>query len=120
MNRRHRRHAIKLLLAISISLALQLSWRLAAVIAAAPSKLVVGYAAVTARIMPLWIAQEQGFFVKYGIDSEPVLIRGGTTLVTGLASGDVQIGRTAGAAVLSAVAAGHDLKMLATFSSRNS
>ncbi|HEY2986282.1 MAG TPA: ABC transporter substrate-binding protein, partial [Candidatus Binatia bacterium] len=54
------------------------------------------------------------------IDSEPVFIRGGTTLVTGLASGDVQIGRTAGAAVLSAVTAGHDLKMLATFSSRNS
>ena len=79
----------------------------------------IGYAAMTARIMPLWIAQEQGFFVKYGIDSEPVFIRGGTTLVTGLASGDVQIGRTAGAAVLSAVAAGHDLKMLATFSSRN-
>jgi NitT/TauT family transport system substrate-binding protein len=37
-----------------------------------------------------------------------------------MASGDVQIGRTAGAAVLSAVSAGHDLKMLATFSSRNS
>jgi ABC-type nitrate/sulfonate/bicarbonate transport system substrate-binding protein len=119
MNRRCRRHSIKLFLAISTSLALQLSWRLPAV-AAAPAKLVVGYAAVTARIMPLWIAQEQGFFAKYGIDSDPVLIRGGTTLVTGLASGDVQIGRTAGAAVLSAVAAGHDLKMVATFSSRNS
>ena len=120
MNRRYRQHSIKLLLAISTSLALQLSWRLSAVTAGAPSKLVIGYAAMTARIMPLWIAQEQGFFVKYGIDSEPVFIRGGTTLVTGLASGDVQIGRTAGAAVLSAVAAGHDLKMLATFSSRNS
>jgi NitT/TauT family transport system substrate-binding protein len=119
MNRRCRQHPTKLLLALAISLALQLSWRLPAAIAA-PSKLVIAYAAMTARIMPLWIAQEQGFFVKYGIDSNPVLIRGGTTLVTGLASGDVQIGRTAGAAVLSAVAAGHDLKMLATFSSRNS
>ena len=88
--------------------------------AAAPSKLVIGYAATTARLMPLWIAQDQGFFTKYGIESEPVMLRGGTTLVTGLASGDVQIGRTAGAAVLSAVGAGHDLKMLATFSSRNS
>jgi NitT/TauT family transport system substrate-binding protein len=89
-------------------------------IAAASSKLVIGYAATTARLMPLWIAQDQGFFTKYGIESEPVMLRGGTTLVTGLASGDVQIGRTAGAAVLSAVGAGHDLKMLATFSSRNS
>ena len=40
--------------------------------------------------------------------------------MTGLAAGDVQIGRTAGAAVLSAVSAGHDLQMVATFSSRNS
>ena len=70
--------------------------------------------------MPLWMARDQGFFAKYGIESEPVLLRNGAFLVTGMASGDVQIGRTAGAAVLSAVSAGHDLKMLATFSSRNS
>ena len=113
------RHSMMLLFAILISLALQLSC-LPAAIAAAPAKLVIGYAATTARLMPLWIAQDQGFFTKYGIESEPVMLRGGTTLVTGLASGDVQIGRTAGAAVLSAVGAGHDLKMLATFSSRNS
>lgn len=91
--------------------------RLAAVV---PSKLVIGYASATPRMIPLWIAKEQGFFAKNGIESEPVLLRGGSTLVTGLAAGDVQIGRTAGAAVLSAVAAGHDLKMLAIFSSRNS
>lgn len=88
--------------------------------AAQPSRLVIAYAAVTARIMPLWIAQDQGYFTKYGIDSQPVLIRGGTPLVTGLTAGDIQIGRTAGAAVLSAVAGGHDLKMVATFTSRNS
>ncbi len=70
--------------------------------------------------MPLWVARDQGFFAKYGVESEPVLLRSGATLVTGMASGDIQIGRTAGAAVLSAVAAGHDIKMLATFSSRNS
>jgi NitT/TauT family transport system substrate-binding protein len=70
--------------------------------------------------MPLWMARDQGFFAKYGIESEPVLLRSGATLVTGMASGDIQIGRTAGAAVLAAVAAGHEIKMLATFSSRNS
>jgi NitT/TauT family transport system substrate-binding protein len=88
--------------------------------AAAPSRLVIGYASTTPRLMPLWIARDQGFFAKYGIESEPVLLRSGATLVTGMASGDIQIGRTAGAAVLSAVAAGHEIKMLATFSSRNS
>ena len=88
--------------------------------AAAPTRLVIGYASTTPRLMPLWMARDQGFFAKYGIESEPVLLRSGATLVTGMASGDIQIGRTAGAAVLSAVAAGHDIKMLATFSSRNS
>ena len=88
--------------------------------AAAPLKLVIGYASTTPRLMPLWMARDQGFFGKYGIESEPVLLRSGATLVTGMAAGDIQIGRTAGAAVFSAVAAGHDIKMLATFSSRNS
>lgn len=88
--------------------------------AAAPSRLVIGYASTTPRLMPLWMARDQGFFAKYGIESEPVLLRSGATLVTGMASGDIQIGRTAGAAVLAAVAAGHEIKMLATFSSRNS
>ena len=114
------RHSMTLVFAILISLALQLSWHLPNATAAAPSRLVIGYASTTPRLMPLWIARDQGFFAKYGIESEPVLLRSGATLVTGMASGDIQIGRTAGAAVLSAVAAGHEIKMLATFSSRNS
>src|ERR1044072_2574468 len=88
--------------------------------AVAPSRLVIGYASTTPRLLPPWVARDRGFFAKYGIESEPVLLRSGATLVTGMASGDIQIGRTAGAAVLSAVTAGHDIKMLATFSSRNS
>ncbi|HEY7166923.1 MAG TPA: ABC transporter substrate-binding protein [Candidatus Binatia bacterium] len=115
-----RRHTVKFPLVLFSVFVLALVSRSSAIGGSAPSKLVIGYAATTARLMPLWIARDQGFFTKYGIDSEPVLLRGGTTLVTGLAAGDVQIGRTAGAAVLSAVSAGHDLKMMATFSSRNS
>src|SRR4030095_4685949 len=91
-----------------------------ALAAAAPTRLVIGYASTTPRLMPLWMARDQGFFAKYGIESEPVLLRSGATRLPGMAAGDIQIGRTAGAAVLSAVAAGHDIKMLATFSSRNS
>ena len=116
----HVRHSMTFVSAILISLALHLSSHLPNATAAAPSRLVIGYASTTPRLMPLWIARDQGFFAKYGIESEPVLLRSGATLVTGMASGDIQIGRTAGAAVLSTVAAGHDIKMLATFSSRNS
>jgi NitT/TauT family transport system substrate-binding protein len=115
----NRLHAPLLLKIFWVSLALIAS-QANAFAAAAPSRLVIGYASTTPRLMPLWMARDQGFFAKYGIESEPVLLRSGATLVTGMASGDIQIGRTAGAAVLSAVAAGHEIKMLATFSSRNS
>ncbi len=115
----NRLHAPLLLKIFWFSLALIAS-PINAFAAAAPSRLVIGYASTTPRLMPLWMARDQGFFAKYGIESEPVLLRSGATLVTGMASGDIQIGRTAGAAVLSAVAAGHEIKMLATFSSRNS
>ena len=115
----NRLHAPLLLKIFWVSLALIAS-STNAFAAAAPSRLVIGYASTTPRLMPLWMARDQGFFAKYGIESEPVLLRSGATLVTGMASGDIQIGRTAGAAVLSAVAAGHEIKMLATFSSRNS
>src|SRR5512143_513746 len=80
---------------------------------------IVGYAAVTARVMPLWLAKEQGFFTKYGIDVEPVFIRGAPTLVAGLAANSLQIGRTGGSAMLAAVAAGHDFKVVAAFNTRN-
>ena len=82
-------------------------------------KQIVGYATVTARVMPLWLAKEQGFFTKYGIDVEPVFIRGAPTLVAGLAAGSLQIGRTGGSAMLAAVAAGHDFKLVAAFNTRN-
>ena len=60
--------------------------------AAAPSKLIIGYAAMSARVVPLWIAEEQGILAKYGVNSEPVFIRGAPTLVAGLTSGDIHFG----------------------------
>lgn len=115
---KRRRYSSEILFALSAFIAVQIASLSA--FAAQPAKLVIAYAAVTARIMPLLIAQDQGFFAKYGLESQPVLVRGATPLVTGLAAGDVQIGRTAGAGILSAVAGGHDFKMVATFTARNS
>src|ERR1051325_1815664 len=87
--------------------------------AAAPFKLIVGYAALNARISPLWLAEEQGYLAKYGLQVEQVYLRGAPTLVAGLASGDIQLGRSGGSATLAATGAGRDCKIVATFSSRN-
>jgi len=87
--------------------------------APAPFKLILGYAALNARISPLWLADEQGYLAKYGLQVEQVYLRGAPTLVAGLASGDIQLGRSGGSATLAAIGAGHDFKIVATFSSRN-
>jgi ABC-type nitrate/sulfonate/bicarbonate transport system substrate-binding protein len=118
MKSNYRQGSIQFLLALVVFLVLQLSSLFSAKSAAA-TKLIVGYATHNARIAPVWVAQEQGFFGKYGIDTEQVYLRGAPILVAGLTSGDIQIGRSGGSATLAAVAAGHDFKIVATFSSRN-
>ena len=102
-----------------ILLAGQLSWTPIAESAAAPGKIILGYAAPGARALPFWMAQELGLFTRHGVDVEPVFIRGAPILVAGLASGDIQVGSTGGSATLAAVAGGQDLKIIATFGSRN-
>jgi ABC-type nitrate/sulfonate/bicarbonate transport system substrate-binding protein len=109
----------RFILGVLISLQLQLLCSLSALGASAGPKIVLGYAAPGARALPFWMAEELGLFSKYGVDVQSVFIRGAPLLVTGLASGDIQIGSTGGSATLAAVAGGQDLKIIATFSSRN-
>jgi ABC-type nitrate/sulfonate/bicarbonate transport system substrate-binding protein len=86
--------------------------------AAAPAKSVIAHAAVNARVLPLWVAKEQGFFTKYGVPADTIFIRQAPTLVAALTSGDIQIGYTGGTAVLGSAASGSDLKILAAFTNR--
>jgi len=95
-------------------------WTLTVFAAAAPTRVVIGYAAMNARVAPLWITEEQGILAKYGLQSQQVYLRGAPTLVAGMASGDIHFGRSGGSATLAAVGAGHDFKVIASFSSRNS
>jgi NitT/TauT family transport system substrate-binding protein len=86
--------------------------------AAAPSKIVLAYASMVARTSFIWIAREQGFFEKYGIDPELILISRGPVLIAGLTSGYVHVGNTGGTAALNAAVGGIELKLVATFNSR--
>jgi ABC-type nitrate/sulfonate/bicarbonate transport system substrate-binding protein len=83
-----------------------------------PMKMIVAYASISPRVAPLWVAQEQGFFKKNGIEAELIFVRGAPTLVAALTSGDMDIGYTGGTAVLGASAAGIDLKILAVLTNR--
>jgi len=86
---------------------------------ASSTKIIIGHAAVNPRVIPLWIAQEQGFFAKNGLEAEVVFIRTGPILISALTAGRINIGYGAGEApVLAAAASGADVKLIAAFTSR--
>ena len=103
--------------AVTLSALLFLSTSLEA--ASSPTKIIIGHAAVNPRVVPLWIAQEQGFFAKNGLDAEVVFIRTGPILMSALTAGRINVGYAAGEAlVLAAAASGADVKLIAAFTSR--
>jgi ABC-type nitrate/sulfonate/bicarbonate transport system substrate-binding protein len=85
--------------------------------ASAQTHITIGYAAVSPRTTPLYIAQEQGIFGKYGIDANIVLFRGAPTLVASLVSGEVEVAYTGGASVVGAAGQGAYLRILSSISS---
>ena len=86
---------------------------------ASTTKIIIGHAAVNSRVVPLWIAQEQGFFVKNGLDAEIVFIRSGPILMSALTASRINVGFAAGEAlVLAAAASGADVRLIAAFTSR--
>src|SRR6185295_1556964 len=85
--------------------------------AAARPRVVIAHAAMNLRVTPLWVAQDQGFFGKYGIDSEVIYMRGGPTLLSGMLSGDIQVGWTA-SGIIAPVAEGADFVIVAGFNNR--
>ena len=58
--------------------------------ASAPAKSVVAHAAVNARVLPLWMAKEQGFFNKYGVPADTISF-GSADPGGRLTSGDIHI-----------------------------
>ncbi|MGH7870790.1 MAG: ABC transporter substrate-binding protein [Candidatus Binatia bacterium] len=86
--------------------------------AAMPVRVNIGVASVSSSALSLWAAQERGIFAKYGIDAQPILIRGGSTLVASLLTGEIHAAFTSGVSVLGAAAQGVDVKMLTSISSR--
>src|SRR5574342_1026817 len=99
-----------------ISLVLGL-WSDALSAAAAP-KIVLAHGALNARIAPLWIAHEQKFFAKYGVDATVILVRQIQIMVSGLGTGEIDIALTSGSTLLGAAAGGLDVKMLAALNAR--
>ncbi len=86
--------------------------------AAAGKQVVIAHAAMNARVAPLWVARERGFFAKYGVEADTIFVRGAPTLVAAMQSNEIDVGYTGGTAVVGAVANGADLKVLSAFTNR--
>src|SRR5512135_2981893 len=70
-----------------------------------------GYPSLGFRQGHIWVAKDEGLFKKYGLDVEPIFLRGGQMAIQALASGDpplMSIGQ-----VVQASLAGHDLVLIA-------
>ena len=70
-----------------------------------------GYPSLGFRQGHIWVAKEEGIFKKYGLDVEPIFLRGGQLAIQALAGGDpplMSIGQ-----VVQAGLAGFDLTLIA-------
>jgi len=70
-----------------------------------------GYPSLGFRQGHIWVAKEEGIFKKYGLDVEPIFLRGGQLAIQALAGGDpplMSIGQ-----VVQAALAGFDLTLIA-------
>jgi NitT/TauT family transport system substrate-binding protein len=85
---------------------------------AAPSEVIITHASMSTSAIPLWVAQRQNFFGKYGVKTKVVWVRGNPAQIATLASGDTQIAYGGATTALAAAVGGKELQMVASLSSR--
>lgn len=85
---------------------------------AAPGEVIITHASMSTSAIPLWVAQRQNFFGKYGVKSKVVWVRGNPAQIATLASGDTQIAYGGATTALAAAVGGKELQMIASLSSR--
>src|SRR3954469_9936935 len=89
-----------------------------AIVFSAGNEVVISHASMSTSSIPLWIAQRQGFFAKYGVKSQLVWVRGNPAQLATLASGDTQIAYGGAPTAMAAAIGGRDIKIIASLSSR--
>jgi len=85
------------------------------ILQAAERRLQIGFVSFVPGVAPLWVASDRRFFSQEGLDPELVFIGTAPTMVASLMARETPLALTAGTAVMSAIAGGAPLKILATF-----
>src|SRR5436305_15296506 len=84
----------------------------------AASEVVIGYANISARVSPLWMAQEKGFFAKFGVNVQQDYMPGSPVMIASMASGQAHLANTGCTAALCAPAGGVGRRVTRTFTGR--
>ena len=79
---------------------------------AAPTR--VGYSALGGAYIPLWVAQDEGYFKHHGLEAQTVYIAGGAVVIQAMLAGDIQFALAGATAPIRASLNGGDLKLIAT------
>ena len=82
--------------------------------ASAAVKLNVGLGYVAVAPVGLWVAQDEGFFAKEGLDVSVILLRGDTQTMQALLAGSLPIANVAFSAALAGAAAGHPIRVISS------
>lgn len=85
-------------------------WLLVILAGGASAKIVVGLSSVNIAFLPVYVAQEKGFFKDEGLDVQFVMFNAGSTNLQSLMGGDIQIMGSAFVETLGGRAAGFDIK----------
>jgi NitT/TauT family transport system substrate-binding protein len=72
----------------------------------------------TAYVTPAWVAKDEGFFTKYGIDAELVVMQGSSQLAPALMSGEIPIALSAATGIVNANLSGSDLMLLGGYANQ--
>ncbi|MGH7816602.1 MAG: ABC transporter substrate-binding protein, partial [Candidatus Binatia bacterium] len=79
----------------------------------APQKINVAYSSISGNVSPLWVTQDKGFFRKYGLEVQAILIESGTTTAQALVAGDISFASVAGPAAIQSNLRGADVVIIA-------
>lgn len=75
------------------------------------TSITIGLPVTTSTLLPLYLAEEEGFFKNEGLNVKLVSFRGGSSMVMGMVADSVQVGFGAMTGVMAGINAGQDLSV---------
>src|SRR5262249_55474193 len=82
-----------------------------------PRQIRVAMSFISAESLPIWVAQEQRLFEKYGLEAEIVPLQGGGQVAAAMASGEVPIAYGTGAGIVEFALGGGDQVIVGMYNS---